>query len=209
MNKNLILGVVVLLLLAGGAYAIRSKNSSAPKTQTERQAVSEGAEFARAIESGKPTLCTMTKGDDKMEYLIKGKKMVANITTKIEDKITLSHMINDEKYLYMWSDGVKQGTKFNLLVPSPSPLSSAPTNPTTPKFDSANDYDQLKNEGYTINCKAGSISDSAFLPPSDVTFIDPSEVMKQLTPQGDNGQFDVSKLQELQQQYGGSNQEDQ
>lgn len=189
-----------IIALASIFLAGCTKQSST--SQTTNETVSEATEFAKAIESGKPTTCVMTKDMDKMEYFIKGKKMYANMTTIIENKTILSHMINDEKYLYMWTDDQKQGSKINLLV-SPAPAAtSEPNNLSTPKFESEADYQNIKNEGYVINCKPSNIDETAFIPPSDVNFIDPTEMMQQLAPQGVDGQFDMSKLKELQHEYG-------
>ncbi len=191
---------LVILLLAGGAYAMQNKKPSPPTPQTSNQTMSEAAEFAKAIESGKPTTCTMTKGDDKMEYHLKGKMMAANITTAVEGKTTLTHMINDEKYLYMWQDDQKQGTKMSLAIPSASP--SAPTNTSTPKFEDESDYQDFRDQGYTINCKTANLNDSTFTPPSDINFIDPSSIVNTMPAPGADGKIDPKQLEELQKQYG-------
>lgn len=195
MNKKLVPVLVIIALLAGGYYFLKIR-SQTPGSQSTSQMTSEAEQFASAIESGKPTLCTLTKGEDMMEYLIKGKKMRANIKTMVEGKSTLSHMINDETYLYLWAEGQKQGSKMSLAVPSPA-ASTAPVE-EAPDFSSADDYQNMKDEGYTINCKSGQVNDSDFVPPTDVTFIDPSAMMRDLT--GQDGQVDYQKLQE---QYSG------
>jgi len=198
---------VVLLLLAGGAYAMKNKNSSPNTPQTTNQTVNEAQEFASAIESGKPTICTMAKGADLMEYSIKGKKMRIKTTSNIQDdkgvaKTMIGHMINDEKFFYTWDETTKQGSKMSMTIPSPSPTSKNQTVESVPDLKTADDFNELKNEGYTINCKSSIIDDSVFTPPSDVKFFDPTEMMKQVTT-GDNGQIDMKKLEELQKQYGG------
>lgn len=210
MNKKLVPVVVILLLLAAGGYYLKTRQSgTAPANQTAGQAMNEAAEFAKAIESGKPTLCTMTKDDDVMEYHLKGKKMAASITVSMKGKSTRSHMINDEQYLYMWADDSKQGSKMSLAVPSPSTVATPGSNNSVPKFDSEGDYDQLKNDGYTINCQAGKFNDSVFTPPSTVEFIDPSAMMKAIPSPNAEGEYDMSQLKELQKQYGGINSADQ
>lgn len=197
-----IIPVAILVLLLGGGYYFYSQSKSSSPTQSMNKTASKAQEFARAIESGKPTLCVMTKGEEKMEYLIKGKMMRANFTIVAEGKPTLSHMINDEKYFYMWSDGQIQGTKMNLLVPSPSPVPNAPKDIEAPKFDSVDDYDKLKNNGYTIDCKGATVTDSDFLPPTDVKFIDPSEIMRAIPSPDANGQIDMKQIEELKKKYG-------
>jgi hypothetical protein len=200
MNNKLVPIIIVLVLLAGGGYYFKTKHARAP--QTAGLAMNEANEFAGAIESGKPTLCTLTKDSDVMEYFIKGKKIRINTTTNTEGKVVVAHMISDETYFYAWDDTQKQGTKMSLLVPSPSPLASVASEPVTPKFDES-DYQDFKDQGYTISCKAGPVADSAFTPPSDVKFIDPSQMMQAVPSPDAAGQYDMSKLKELQQQYDG------
>lgn len=177
-----------------------------PATQSVSKTVSEAAEFADAIKSGKPTVCTMTKDGNTMEYLVSGKKMRVNTTTsRTDDKgvvtTTVGHMINDTAYLYTWDDKTKQGSK--MAIPTEEEAKAmadkakqyAPS--TAPKLDSEADYQGYKDQGYTIDCKAGSVDDASFTPPSDVKFIDPTQMMKQVT--GGAPTIDYKKLQE---QYG-------
>ena len=216
MNKKLVPVAVIVLLLAIGGYYLKTKQSSSalPGNQTTKEAVSEAGEFAKAIESGKPTICTMTKGDSSMEYSIKGKSMRMNSTTTLKDdsgasNTTVGHMINDTKYLYIWDDKTKQGSK--MVIPTEEETKAMAekakdyqkNTPQSPKFESQADYDNLKNEGYIINCKSGSVDDSIFTPPTDVKFIDPSAMMKAIPSPDANGKYDMSKLQDLQKQYGG------
>lgn len=207
MNKKLVPAIIILLLLAGGGYYLKTKNTGAP--QTVGQAVGEAAEFAKAIESGKPTLCTMTKGAEKMEYLIKGKKMRVNITSATDGKTIVSHMINDELYFYTWVEGEKNGTKMSAVIPSPEPGASlAPIDDSAPRLESEADYEEFKNEGYTINCQSGAVNDADFVPPATINFIDPSALMNAIPSPGADGSIDMQKLQELQDQYAGSIQEE-
>ncbi len=48
------------------------------------------------------------------------------------------------------------------------------------------------------------MSDADFVPPEGVNFIDPTQMMQQVAPQGVGGQIDMQKLEELQKQYGGA-----
>ena len=195
MNKKLVPLIIILFLLASGGYYLKTKNTGAP--QTVGQTVSEAAEFAKAIESGKPTLCTLSKDSDTMEYFIKGKKMRANITTSIEGKAMLSHMIGDESYLYLWSADQKQGTKMSLLIsPPPAVASPSETRESRPQLVTESDYQGFKDQGYTINCKSGSVDDSVFTPPPDIQFIDPALMMDNSQPP------DMDQLKKLQEQYG-------
>lgn len=194
--------VAVVAVFGALAYYLQSKPSIPSDDQSMMQLTSEATEFAKAIESGKPTTCTLTKGDDRMEYHIKGKMMAADITAKIGDKTTMSHMINDGTYIYMWERDSKQGTK--TAIPTKEEMQAMADKaeeykqnmPDTPTF-TASDYETMQNDGYTIDCKASTVGDAVFTPPTDVKFTDPSEMIKQVTGQGD--QIDYKKLQE---QYG-------
>lgn len=210
MNKNISnIAVVALssILLAGCTLP------STSKPETASQATGEAQEFARAIESGKPTVCTMTKAGDTMEYLIKGKMMKISTTSSTTDATgtsvtTTSHMISDTKFLYVWDDKTKSGTK--MAIPTEEETKKLEENAKNiqadskvPKLESEADFDSYKNEGYTISCKSGNVEDSLFVPPTDVKFVDPSEMMRAIPSPDANGQYDMSKLEELQKQYGG------
>jgi hypothetical protein len=200
-HKITVISLVTLssLLLAG------CTKIGTPTAQTPTGTNSEAIQFADAIKSGKPAVCTLSKDDDKMEYLISGKKMRINATNLSKDdkggaKTTVSHVINDTAYMYTWSDSTKQGSK--ISVPTEEEMkatadkaksyqaSSAPA----PKLDSEADYQGFKDQGYAIDCKSGSVDDSVFTPPADIKFIDPTEMMKQVT--GGAAAIDYKKLQE-------------
>lgn len=212
MNKKLLPLVVIIVLLAVGGYYLKTKQTNSP--MTSKELVGEANKFASAIESGKPTICTMKKDADSMEYHIKGKAMRMNSTTTMKDdsgktSTTVAHMINDTKYLYMWDDTSKQGSK--MAIPSEEETKDMADKAkeyqqdteVAPKLETQADYDNFKNEGYSIECKSASVDDSVFAPPADVKFIDPTEMMNALPAQGEDGKFDMSQIEELQKQYGG------
>jgi hypothetical protein len=156
----------------------------------------------------------MTKGGDSMEYLLSGKKMRMNSTTSYTDDkgvttTTIGHMINDASFIYTWDETTKQGAK--MAVPTQEEAKDmadkakefAKNYSPAPKFDSEADYKGLKDQGYIINCKSGSVDDSIFTPPTDVKFVDPTAMMKAVPAMGEDGKIDMSKLKELQKQYGG------
>lgn len=210
MNKNISRITVVALsslLLAGCTLPGSSK------PQTVSQMDNETQEFAKAIESGKPTVCTMTKAGDTMEYSIKGKMMKIDTTSlskndKGEEVKTVGHMISDTKFLYTWDDKTKSGAK--MAIPTEEETKKIAedskklqADSKVPKLESEADFDSYKNEGYTVSCKAGNVDDSLFVPPTDVKFVDPAEMMRAIPSPDANGQYDMSKLEELQKQYGG------
>jgi len=216
MNKKLVPVIVLVLALAAGGYYLKMKKSPTSMVldnQTPTQTNSEASEFAKAIQSGNPSKCTMAKGDDNMEYTIKGKLMLMKANTTVKDdagKSTtmLSNMINDGQYLYMWQDGQKQGTKMTIPTEEEAKEMSDKAKQyqqSSPKFEDEADYQGYKDQGYTINCVAGIVEDSAFLPPKDVNFIDPTAMMKEITTPGGNVQINMDKIKQLQEKYNGVN----
>lgn len=212
MNKKLIPVVVIVLLLAAGGYYLyskQSKSNSMPQSAVQTQ--NEAKEFALALESGKPAICTMSKDGDTMEYFIKGKMMKINTTSTTKDGngvivTTSGHMINDTKYLYTWDDKTKQGSK--MVIPTEEEnkamadqVKDYQADSKVPSLSTEADFETYKNEGYTLNCKSGNVDDALFVPPSDIKFIDPTEMMKAIPSPDANGQYDMSKLQELQKQF--------
>lgn len=189
-----ILGIIVII--GGGVYYFNTKKSS---PQAPSQTVSEAAEFAKAIESGTPTFCVLTKDSDKMEFHIQGKKTAMTTTSTVEGKTHVGHMVNDGTYIYTWDETNMQGSKMALDTletnNSPAPAPSAPV------FDNAEDYDYYQNMGYTVNCQKESSNDSFFAPPSTVKFIDPTELMRAIPSPNANGEFDMSQLEELKNKY--------
>jgi hypothetical protein len=214
MNSKVVIAVVVVLLLAGGAYIYSRRPSPnltpAPTDQSAVSKVSEAAQFATAMATGTPTVCVLSKDNNTMTYHLKGKMMRTDYTMTSPDATAsspsplLSHMINDTQFIYTWTDGQKQGAKFAVTTPaSPSDTATQPVTepnkPATPTLGSEEDYNSLKDSGYTINCQSGNVSDADFVPPTDVNFVDTAAMMRNIPSPGANGQIDYKKLQ---QQYG-------
>lgn len=179
--------IAVSTLILGGCT---KKNTS----QTPSQTVNEATEFAKAIESGRPTLCVMTKDDDQMEFKVKGKLISLTTTTLVNGAKTVGHMINDGTYLYTWDDKTSQGSK--IAIPKDEVAPSAPVESPT-SFSDSKDYEMYQNQGYTINCSAQSFDDTIFAPPANIKFIDPSAMMRNIPSPNAAGEFDMSQLQDL------------
>lgn len=206
MKKLIPVMVVVAVLGAAGYYYMNQNKSNTPQTLTEQ--IGEANEWSTAIASGRPTMCTMTRGEDKMDYLIMGKKMKATITASTNGTQNTSYMINDEIHIYVWQEGQMQGTK--MTIPTEEEMAKMAEDakqyqsqmPDTPNLESESGFDSLKNEGYTIDCSSTSATSADFVPPSNITFIDPMEAMKKAVPTN-GGEIDIKALEEMAKQYGG------
>lgn len=206
MKKALPVVIVLLLLSLGGYLYLKNQQNDAPQSQVSQ--VKEATEWAAAIASGKPTLCTMTKGEEKMDYLIKGKKMKATIVTMVDSKKLTSYMLNDEKYLYLWEDGKEVGTKMTIPTEEETKKMAESTKeyakniPETPNFDSESGFDSLKNDGYTIKCDGATSTDTDFVPPASIKFTDLSEITKAIPSPNAEGGYDMKALEEMAKKYG-------
>lgn len=206
MKKLFPLALIATIAAIALYYFMNNKKTDSPQSVVEQ--VKEATQWAAAIASGKPTLCTMTKGEDKMDYLIKGKKMKATMVTTVESKKMTSYMVNDEKYLYMWEDGKDKGTK--MAIPTEEETKKMADSaqeytknmPDTPSFDSESGFDSLKNEGYTIKCDGSSATDTDFVPPQNVKFTDLSEMTKAIPSPNSSGEYDMKALEEMAKKYG-------
>ncbi|GAB4026401.1 MAG: hypothetical protein Fur0011_2010 [Candidatus Microgenomates bacterium] len=204
--KKILPILLVGALLAGGVYYYQSSRpTNAPQTILEQ--TSEAAQWAAAIASGRPTLCTVTKGEEEMDYLIMGKKMKTTIVTMVDTQKMTSHMLNDEKYLYMWEEGKAIGTK--MAIPTEEETKQmvdtakeySKNMPDKPNFESESGFDSLKNEGYTINCDGSSATDADFIPPATVKFTDLSVMTKAIPTPNEVGEYDMKDLEEIAKKY--------
>ena len=169
-KKSLVVLLASLILAACTPQA-------APITGTEEQ---KAEKLAQIIESGGSADCTITNLADKSmtQMVISGKKMKIVGSDFNEGK--KGTMINDTVYSYFWSEGDKTGFKTKLEVEKetrPTPGASEEKVDTTKT--AAGYEDESK---YKMDCSRRNISDSEFVPPSEVKFVDPSQ-LNQMTPE--------------------------
>lgn len=125
-NRNLVvtLGVFAVIIFAAAGYMFMNRVSVNPSAvQTDNPTVSPAA-TATTEKSSLKDFMSMT-GDQKCEfndevsgssgfvYLNSG-KMRGDFTSKVNDKESLTHMINDGSDIYIWMDGQKTGFKTTL-----------------------------------------------------------------------------------------------
>jgi hypothetical protein len=174
----------------------------APKDSKIGQ-VAEAGKLSMMIATGQSGKCVITdKNTDAVtEYYVKGKKM--KFSTQGVGMMTApgsagddpmpsdvankkSYFLNDTEYTYMWQEGEKNGIKTKIEAPTepkdtpamytegeevePAPESDEPT------MDIAK-FEQDLN--YSISCDLTELSDSEFVPPTDVTFMDYSQMNEQ------------------------------
>jgi hypothetical protein len=133
---------------------------------------------------GKSMECTFSfsSGDMRGEgtgYFDKNKSRVDSLYSGTEDGPMASYMITDgtTNMMYSWflADGKMTGMK--MVIPDPTSSAGERVKPpqapaTTPQITPETDV--------TYDCKPWNVDSSVFVPPSDVEFIDMSEMQKMM-----------------------------
>lgn len=169
--KKVLLGVSAIVLAA-------CNNQSTPEVQTQEQAMGEYEQMANLVATGKPVRCLMTdteKGHT-MTYLMKDKK-VKMTDMMMSDTGETGAMLMDTEYMYTWSDQKKEGTKMKLNLEDLKE-SADQAQQDVPDLSNEEDRKAYEEMGYTINCEEAQVSDSEFVPPTDVKFMDMSAMME-------------------------------
>lgn len=209
MNKKTLTVVIILILITLGLLYAKSRGSNTTNpvgsTQSTTQTVGEAAKLAMAIQSGKPALCKITKGEESMDYYLEGPKM--RVDSMSEGKI--SHFLSDGISFYIWTEGENQGYK--MPIPSDQDRQAALEQAkkyggNTPSLATEADYQSLKNQGYTLNCDVVTTDPAKLAPPSSIKFQDLGAMMQAIpSSAGTSGMSEID-LKKLQEQYAGMGQ---
>lgn len=172
----IIVAIVAILLIAAGAFFVLNKKSTAPKqsnTASQEQKSQESGSIKNSIKSllsqGKSVTCTVkypsaeqaTEGT----LYVSGKQMRGDFKTTVNGKEMDSHMITDQTYSYSWSSATPQGAKMKIdqvEAPNASPVSG--------QVDTNSEVD--------MKCSPWGVDNSKFTPPSNINFMDISQMMK-------------------------------
>lgn len=172
MNKGLIIGiVVVLILIAGGLYAFRGTAPAAVETEpeatetTDEEYAPESATSLKGLlASSVPQQCTFKDSSDPAtvsegKVYVAQKKMRGDFSSMVSGQTQKSHIIIDGQKTYIWIDGQTQGLVASLDVADKSPEGSA-----------SNQVDLDKQ--VDIDCQPWIADTALFTVPTDVQFTD-------------------------------------
>lgn len=200
-NKNtllILLGLIFLFLIGYGVY---TKTQKTPETNrdimlvddndndkdtedTKTDSSMKGSMFD-LLKSGDNLVCTFNStsetGDVEGTTYISNNKMRGDFVIKDGISNMTSSMISDGEWLYSWSSAMPQGMKMKL----DQFADQDSTNPDTPVSNENTDQtplDDLKQD-YDYDCDSWSVDASKFVIPTDVTFVDYSETLKQMQQQ--------------------------
>ncbi|MFA6383445.1 MAG: hypothetical protein WCX17_03405 [Parcubacteria group bacterium] len=186
-NKNLIIiiiVVVVIIVLAVVFFLTRGKQAAQNPTGSQSATMQTSGikdSLLGILQSATGVKCSVTDANGTYTVIAKGDKVKVeginsiNPQTQKEEKGT---MINDGTWAYIWTG--KQGMKFNL-----KDTQQGTANPEGESTDWKNWAQQMQNSGAKYDCNPTVATDADFTPPSNVTFQDLGELMKNL-PQMQN-----------------------
>ena len=175
MNKNLFIGIAVLLLLGGG-YFYFSKSQVIPIKKATSGLIKGNIQdlFAR----GANIQCTFKYDDEgnntEGTIYLSGKKMRGNFSlTQGDGTVFASNIIRDENYGYTWMEGQEQGTKIKIET-------TEEISETTKENNKKNELFALDDKNIDYDCKPWNVDNSMFTPPSNVKFQDLSAQVEQI-----------------------------
>jgi hypothetical protein len=184
----IIVVVILLIVLVGGAFFLLGKSHTNPvksvqtqmtKMSTEHKSL---ADFFSMTGSQKCTFSDKSNNSSGTLY-IGDSKMRGDLQTADNGKTATTHMINDGSYVYIWTDGQKDGYKMSTATikkeaaqVSMSPESNAPSE-AQPSSGPVN-----MNQKADYSCGPWSVDSSMFAVPQNVTFTDYSSMMQGITP---------------------------
>lgn len=191
MNKTYLLGVgavVAIAVVAGLALtSTKEEPENGAESMTERMSEKMSGKMSMKhslkdfLGMGDTLKCTYSSTDENattegITYVANGKVRSDSTTTPTKTGTAMSsYSIIDGEYMYSWGSEMPEGMKMKLdamteMGNMTKPETGADAQP--PKevvaYDEALDYD----------CEAWSVDASLFVPPSNITFTDYSEMMK-------------------------------
>ncbi|MFA6007406.1 MAG: hypothetical protein WC784_02040 [Candidatus Shapirobacteria bacterium] len=124
--------------------------------------------------------CTYESTEDgettKGEIIVNGKKFKQTVEITDKDGVMKVYSISDGTYYYFWNDAMKgNGTKMNI---ADLEKESASVTGTTENTTEQKSVDINKKIGY--KCSPAMLSDSDLALPTDVKFVDYTEMMKNI-----------------------------
>lgn len=181
MNKTI--GIVIaIVVIAGGAYLVlRNKSSNTESTkndtssaQTQSTEASESS-LQSLLASGKSQKCTYSNNENGTTstgtFYISGGKSRGDITSVIDGKTSVTHMIYDNSTSYVWIGDSTTGFKMAMNADQ--------TNSNQDQSQGVN-----PNKNYNFSCSGWTADDAMLNPPSNVEF---KEFNVPATPQATSG----------------------
>ncbi|MFA5025516.1 MAG: hypothetical protein WC503_03365 [Candidatus Shapirobacteria bacterium] len=179
-----ILLIATLTLSACGTAKTNtdSTTNTENKTNTEETKTTESKSLKDLLGLGTSQKCTYETNNDgeimKGEIIISGKKFKQTTEISNKDGMMKVHAVSDGVYFYSWSDISKEmGTKMKI-----EDLEKEGENmPTVAETTGAENQNKINmNEKIDYKCSPATLTDNDLAIPTDVKFVDFTEMMKGL-----------------------------
>jgi hypothetical protein len=200
-NKNLIIGIVVVVIIILAVVLFLTSGKKAAQNQGgDQKAAIQSDQTAQKpsvkdsliglLQSTSGVKCSVTDANGSYTIIAKGNKAkidgINYASPQSQDQNgQKGTMINDGTWAYIWSG--QQGMKFNMAEIQQSAKNQ---NPDEQASDWKSWATNMQASGAKYDCNATVATDADFTPPTDVTFQDLGELMKnfqqnQPAPTGD------------------------
>ncbi len=205
-----LIGIVILLLLAIGFY-FKTKQTD---TTTNLFQTKKHNSIMDVLTGKTSMMCEVVDkktGNKTIVYNKNGKMRIDSIIKDQNEKSQKpGHMINDTKYVYIWSDDSKHGIQMDAIQENDLENHDDVVEESNSKPKSLKEISKewSNNPDVSYTCKKTSINDSIFVPPTGIQFTNISEMknkfknMQQNKTQQNTQESVQKSLQELREKLG-------
>lgn len=108
-----LIALVLVILLVGGYFVVKGKSKGLVIAPSQEESTSPSS-LKDLISKGIAQSCTYTNEGGTGKIYVSGGKVRGDFETKMEEKVTKSHMIVDGSTSYLWGDGGQEGFKMTF-----------------------------------------------------------------------------------------------
>lgn len=182
MNKNILIGIVIVLVAVGGFMVVKQNGSSEKQDKmmmkkgadsTDDSALGEiSGSLKDLFAKGVAMQCTFEHiahgGTTTGKLYISGNNMRGDFELVQPDGNSVtSNMIREGDTNYVWSSELEQG--FKTVVPEATFEAAETLEDAAAQSDP---FAQLQDENVSYNCQPWIVDRSMFTPPTDIEFVD-------------------------------------
>lgn len=192
--KNITIGIILILiiiLIVGGGYLFLNRSRNNAPTQSVNTAMQKQPEPTAAGTSGIKSLrdlmalqvnqqCSFNDAQSGSSGTVVSAngKVRGDFQAQISGTATQSHMIEDGKYIYFWTEGQTKGYKMSMDVLDK-------INQGTVQQQYQSQVMDLKKQ-VSYHCSLGAAGSATFVVPSAISFEDYSSMLQSVTSGGTN-----------------------
>lgn len=193
MNQKVIIGIVVVIIIALGAFFLMKDKSgsddqdtSTGATSAETQGSMEQTSLKGLLGMGKSQKCTYTTTENNATstgtVYVSGGKFRGDFSATASGQTQASHMISDGKVSNLWMDGSNMGYKMEF--------------DQSAQANSQQSQSVDTNKNYDFDCDNWRTDSSMFNLPSGVDFQDMSAMMNAGGSSSTSGGADTKAMQQ-------------